>query len=261
MQAKKLSHPAMVKKVYLCNMRTTSLLYCASICVVFCLGLGSCNRTTNSQPQPQEENTNTDTPIEQQMRKAGMVDINEEDSAIAVHLVYATPYNFMGFKLYDGINKAFMLPQLAKKISNAKALLKEIRPDLNLLIYDAARPLSIQKKMWAKVKGTRKEIFVANPNKGYGMHNYGAAVDITLMDCTGKALSMGSEYDYFGPESCTTNEADLLRRQRITQRELENRLLLRRVMTQVGLRVCPTEWWHFSLMSISEAKRKLTLLK
>jgi hypothetical protein len=49
--------------------------------------------------------------------------------------------------------------------------------------------------------------------------------------------------------------------QLITQRELENRLLLRRVMTQVGLRVCPTEWWHFSLMSISEAKRKLTLLK
>src|SRR5574344_3064750 len=213
-------------------MRTTSLLCCASFCFIFCFVFTSCNHISNLEPPTQEKSsTNTDTEMEKQMRQAGMVDINEEDSAIAVHLVYATPYNFMGFKLYDGINKAFMLPQLAKKICKAKILLKELRPDLNLLIYDAARPLSIQKKMWAKVKGTRKEIFVANPNKGFGMHNYGAAVDITLMDCTGKALPMGSEYDYFGPEACITNETGLLNSHRITQRELENRLLLRRVMT------------------------------
>lgn len=32
----------------------------------------------------------------------------------AVHLVYATPYNFMGRKLYHSLTHAFMLPELAE---------------------------------------------------------------------------------------------------------------------------------------------------
>ena len=42
-------------------------------------------------------------------------------------------------------------------------LLKSIRPDLNLIVYDAARPVSIQQEMWDSVEGTDMEDFVANP--------------------------------------------------------------------------------------------------
>lgn len=212
----------------------------------------------------QQENTPPaaeDTPIEARMRAMGLVDITEVDSAIAVHLVYATPYNFMGCRLYHGLNKAFMLPELAKKLSEARQMLKLIRPDLNFIVYDAARPISIQHDMWNMVKDTDMRDFVADPTVGQGMHNYGAAVDLTLMDCTGHPLPMGSEYDYFGDEARTNIEQQLLKDGRITKRELENRLLLRRVMTAVGLLVYESEWWHFNLMTPEEAQQKLKVVE
>lgn len=199
-----------------------------------------------------------DTPLEAQVRAAGLVDIQEVDSAVAVHLVYATPYNFMGFQLYHGLTKAFMLPDLAQKVAEARRLLKKLRPDLNLLVYDAARPLSIQHQMWNMVKDTDMRDYVGDPTVGHGMHNYGAAVDVTLMSCTGDALPMGSEYDYFGERARTDIESELLEKGLITQREYENRLLLRKVMTEVGLIVYDSEWWHFNLMPEEEAVKTLT---
>lgn len=203
------------------------------------------------------KSTAEDTPLEAKIRAAGFVDIQEVDTAIAVHLVYATPYNFMGFQLYHGLNKAFMLPELAEKVAKARKLLKKLRPDLNLLVYDAGRPLSIQHKMWDMVKDTDMRDYVGDPTVGHGMHNYGAAVDLTLMSCTGDALPMGSEYDYFGERARTDIEPQLLEKGLITQREYENRLLLRKVMTEVGLIVYPSEWWHFNLMPEEEAVKKL----
>lgn len=225
----------------------------------------ACTNRTTTLPLPadtaQAVDSSADTPTEARMRAAGLVDIAEMDECIAVHLVYATPYNFMGRTLYHDLHKAFMLPALAEKVVAAQHLLKTIRPDLNLLVYDAARPIGIQREMWAMVEGTPMTDFVANPHKGNGMHNYGAAVDLTLMDCTGQPLPMGSEYDYFGDEARTDNEQGLLQRGRITQRELENRLLLRRVMTESGLRTITSEWWHFNLMPTAEARGKLTVIE
>lgn len=202
----------------------------------------------------------SDTPLEAKLRAMGMVDIAELDSSIAVYLVYATPYNFMGRQLYSGLNKAFMLPDLANRVVKAQQLLKAIRPDLNLMVYDAARPISIQREMWNKVKNTDKRIYVSNPDKGHGMHNYGAAVDVTLMDCTGNPLPMGSEYDFFGREANIDCEQALLTEGRITVRELENRLLLRKVMTEAGLLTIDSEWWHFNLMSVEEAQKQLKVI-
>ena len=206
------------------------------------------------------EAVNADSPVEARLRAMGLVDIAEMDSSIAVHLVYATPYNFLGKQLYHGLNKAFMLPEMAEKVLKAQQALKKIRPDLNLLIYDASRPVSVQHEMWNMVKGTDKMRYVCNPNRGHGMHNYGAAVDVTLMDCTGHPLPMGSEYDYFGEEAHTTNEQQLLQDGRITKRELENRLLLRKVMTEAGLHTIQSEWWHFNLTTSETERQKLQLI-
>lgn len=202
-----------------------------------------------------------DTEVEAGIRAAGMVDIHDLDSTFAVHLVYSQPYNFMGRTLYFGINKAFMLPEMAEKLVAANKSLKTIRRDLNLIVYDACRPISVQWDMWNSVKGTDGENFVGNPEKGRGLHNYGAAVDVTLMDCTGHPLPMGSEYDFFGDEARTDIEAQLLAKGRITQREYENRLLLRKVMTEAGFLTIASEWWHFNLVTADQAKATLQIVK
>ncbi len=201
-----------------------------------------------------------DSPVEARMRAAGLVDVHDVDSSIAVHLVYATPYNFMGKVLYHDMSKAFMLPEMASGLVKANRLLKRLRPDLNLVVYDACRPVSVQWDMWNSVKGTYAEDYVANPETASGLHNYGAAVDVTLMDCTGHPLPMGSEYDFFGREARTDCEAELAAEGRITARELENRLLLRRVMTESGFLMIASEWWHFNLMPSAEAKRTLKII-
>ncbi|MDR3235664.1 MAG: M15 family metallopeptidase [Prevotellaceae bacterium] len=196
-----------------------------------------------------------------ELASLGLVDVTTLDEGIAVHLVYATPYNFLGKTLYRDLSRAYLQPDAAQKLLNAYKALKKIRPDLTLVIYDAARPVSIQHEMWDMVKGTDWNYYVANPTKGGGMHNFGAAVDLSLMDGAGQALAMGTPYDYFGVEANTDNEAELVKQGRITPRELENRLLLRKVMTDAGFRTVKSEWWHFNSCTLQEALKQYKLIE
>lgn len=213
------------------------------------------------KPTAKVASAHNDNAVEARIRAAGMIDIHDLDSTIAVHLVYSQPYNFMGRVLYHGIGKAFMLPEMAEKVVKANRLLKSIRRDLNLIVYDACRPISVQWDMWNSVLGTDGEGYVGNPAKGNGLHNYGAAVDVTLMDCTGHPLPMGSEYDFFGAEARTDIEKQLLDEGRITLREYENRLLLRKVMTEAGFLTIQSEWWHFNLVNAATARVTLKIVK
>lgn len=201
-----------------------------------------------------------DTETEKKMREAGLVDIREIDPTIQVYLVYATPENFVGKVLYLDIHKAFVLPEVAIKLIEAQRTLKHIHPNLSLLIYDAARPMSVQQEMWEQVKGTDKREYVSNPRNGGGLHNYGAAVDLTLADSSGNALPMGCPFDYFGDEARPDKEDKMLEEGKICMAHLQNRLLLRRIMTIAGFRALPSEWWHFNLTSREEAKKKLKVI-
>ena len=88
-----------------------------------------------------QEDTPKYTEMEQKLLDFGLQDIAEVDSTIGVQLVYATPDNFLGHVLYPDIHHAFAIPAMAQKLVKAQQRLKAIRPDLSLLIYDAARPL------------------------------------------------------------------------------------------------------------------------
>lgn len=198
---------------------------------------------------------------EARMGAMGLVDIHDLDPDFAVQMIYAQPHNFMGKTLYKDVKKAFMLPELAEKVVAADRELRKIRPDVHLIIYDAARPISVQQEMWNMVKGTDMDYYVSNPIKRNGLHNFGAAVDVTIVDCTGHPLPMGSEYDYFGEEANTDHEEDLLARNRITLREFENRRLLRKVMTDQGLLTIKSEWWHFNLVTADVARQKYKVIQ
>lgn len=200
--------------------------------------------------------------IEKYLEEIGLQNVAEEIPGIEIQMVYATPYNFMGRVLYEGLDDAYLVPEAMEKLKKANELLRKKRMDLHLIVYDAARPRSIQEQMWSVVEGTDLEDFVANPHQGGGgPHNFGIAVDVTLVDCTGHPIPMGSEYDYFGDRARVDLEPKLIEKGEINQRELLNRQLLREIMTGAGWEVEPSEWWHFNAMSRSEAQERLTVIK
>ena len=210
--------------------------------------------------QPVKEQGKSD--IEKNLERIGLQNVAEEIPGIEVYMVYATPHNFMGRVLYEGLDEAYLAPEAMEKLRKANELLRKKRLDLHLVVYDAACPRSIQEQMWKVVENTELQDFVANPNKsGGGPHNYGVAVDVTLVDCTGHPIPMGSEYDYFGDRSRVDLEVQLIETGEINLRELKNRLLLREIMTEAGWLVEPSEWWHFNAMPLSEASQKLIVIK
>ena len=118
--------------------------------------------------------------IQKKFIGVGLIDVNTIDNTIQVDLVNSDPKkNYFRENYYNGLDKAYLRKEVATKLSDAQRILKTHHPKFSLLILDAARPRSVSKKMYDKMKGTKFEIYVANPKKG-SMHNYGIAVDITI---------------------------------------------------------------------------------
>ena len=195
------------------------------------------------------------------MKDMGFVDVCFWEPAIQNYLVYTTKDNFTGTPLYGSKQtKAWLHPRAAKMLIHAQDLLQKERPDLSILIYDAARPMEVQRKMHEWAKRTKNEYYVADPAKGGGLHNYGMAVDVTLVDKNGEWLPMGTPFDFFGPEAHTDQEDDLLKRRRISPSEYKNRKLLRRIMEAAGFSPIASEWWHFNACTREEAREKYLLI-
>ena len=195
------------------------------------------------------------------LEKAGYVNVQSEDASIRVSLMYARADNFTGTVLYGDLREAYLHPKAAKALAKAQKRLKQLRPDLSLKVYDAARPMSIQQKMWDKVKNTSKDIYVSNPAHGGGMHNYGLAVDITICDARGDTLDMGTKIDYMGSAAHIDREAQLVSQRRISAKARANRQLLREVMQYGGFHALRTEWWHFNLVTRAVAKKYYKVIK
>lgn len=190
----------------------------------------------------------------QSMARQGLVDIHTLAPDIPVSLMYARADNFTGQVLYKDLKEAYLHPKAARALAKAQQILKKSHPELTLKVYDAARPMNIQQKMWNVVAGTPKNIYVSNPRNGGGMHNYGMAVDITLADAKGDSIPMGTRIDYMGAAAHIDKEALLVQKKVISAEAKRNRELLRSVMRQAGFKPLRTEWWHFNLISRAQAK-------
>ena len=195
------------------------------------------------------------------LSQAGYVNVRELDPTLQVSLMYARADNFVGSVLYDDLRQAYLHPEAAAALVKAQKRLKQLRPELSLKIYDAARPMHIQQKMWNKVKNTSMKIYVSNPAHGGGLHNYGLAVDITLCDAKGDSLPMGTKIDHLGIAAHIDQENQLVAKGTIRKRAQQNRQLLRQVMRYAGFKPLRTEWWHFNFKSRAEAKRLYKVIK
>lgn len=186
----------------------------------------------------------------------GFVDVGASDTTIVVELMYARPDNFVGEVMYRGLTRAFLHRDAWAALRRASEILREEHPGLRLKVCDAARPMSVQQRMYDKVRHTPMAPYVSNPANGGGLHNYGLAVDITLVDTRGRELPMGTPVDFLGPEANIDKEEELVAAGKMTEQERCNRRLLRDVMTRAGFKPLRTEWWHFNLMSRDEARRR-----
>ena len=197
----------------------------------------------------------------QRLDSLGFINIAEADSTILIDLAYTHADNFTGEVLYETLHEAYLHPLAMESLKKANQLLKAKQPNYNLLVLDAARPMSIQKRMWDKVKGTPNNIYVSNPNKGGGMHNYGMAVDVTIVDEKGEWLPMGTGFDHFGIEAHITNEDELVKEGKITNEERQNRVLLRSIMREAGFISLYNEWWHFNRLRREETIQNYQLIE
>ena len=202
------------------------------------------------------------TPLERSIEQQGFVDLQTVDASIPVDLMYKKADNFTGKILYTDLNHAYLHPEAAQALKKAQKELKRLRPDLSLKVYDAARPMRVQQRMWNTVAGTSKNIYVSNPKNGGGLHNYGLAVDITLCDAaTGDSLHMGTKIDFMGKLAHVRAEAEMLQKKKISKEAIENRKLLRKAMAAGGFKVLATEWWHFNLKSRAVARANYKTIK
>ena len=181
---------------------------------------------------------------DKEFAKMGFVDVQTLDSTIQVDLKYSSTDNFLGVNMYGNLFKAYLHPEIAKMVVKAQKYLKEINPEYTLVIYDAARPLSAQRMMYQKVQGTKFSKYVAKPVNGGGYHNYGCAVDVTILH-NGKPLDMGAGFDEFSTLSHIDNEQYNLKKGKLSQQAYNNRQILRKVMRKAGFKTYRCEWWHF----------------
>lgn len=216
--------------------------------------------------------------LDLKMQEHNLIDIRELNNDILVDLKYSTTDNFVGVDMYGDLETAYLERAFAARVVRAQQLLQQRHPEYTLLIYDAARPISVQRAMREAVEGTEFEDFVADGTRG-GRHNYGVAVDLTIATLDGEPLDMGAGFDDFTEAASVKGTADssdsrtrtvqvyrdyiydMAKRGIISYEAASNRILLIEVMHAAGLYPYRREWWHYEeLMSISETRSKYRLL-
>jgi D-alanyl-D-alanine dipeptidase len=189
----------------------------------------------------------------QKMHK-DFVYLKDIDASIQSELRYFSDQNFIG-KTIDGYQKdcVILTKQTAEALQKIQAILK--KENLSLKIFDAYRPQQAVNHFvrWAKIlndtlmkneyypKVPKSQLFQLGFIASKSGHTRGSTVDITLVNIkSGKEVDMGSTYDFFGQESHPLYK-------KITKKQQENRLFLRKIMIENGFSPYDNEWWHFTL--------------
>ncbi len=194
--------------------------------------------------------------------KDTLVKVDAYNPDIYWELKYATAENFMKRVLYDTLKAVYIQKDIALRLAECQALLSKTNPDLHLLVYDGVRPLSVQWEMWNaldSIPPAERGKFVSNPQNG-SVHNYGAAVDITICDANRKPIDMGAGYDDIRKIAYPSLEAQFLASGELKREHVANRALLRRIMRSQRFSNIPTEWWHFNAYPRAVAKTRYEIV-
>ena len=184
----------------------------------------------------------------------GFVYLSDVDISIQKELRYLGNNNFIGKPIDGYITDCIIVSKPTAKA--LKAIQTKLKNEgLSLKIFDAYRPQQAVNHFvrWAKILNDtlmKKQYYPKVPkselfNLGYiaskSGHTRGSTIDLTIVDLkSGQELDMGSPYDFFGTKSHPFYR-------KISEKQKENRMLLRRMMLKNGFKPYDNEWWHFTL--------------
>ena len=185
-------------------------------------------------------------PISIEVVSGGHPDFTRLDDIPGVRheLRYATTDNFVGADMYSPFDCAWLRREGAEALARSAAHLAARHPGLTLLVLDALRPQRVQERMWHALEGTGLTDYLANPAVG-SIHSFGMALDVTLVDASGRELDMGTPFDDLTEKSHPVLEEALLAQGAITAAQVAHRQVLRAAMDAGGWRGISREWWHF----------------
>jgi zinc D-Ala-D-Ala dipeptidase len=173
-----------------------------------------------------------------------LVDVTTLDTRFTIDIKYATTDNFTGKQLYP-VARCLLRKEVGAMVVRAQQWLDAQHPGYVFLFKDCYRPERIQYVMWEAVKGTPKQSYVKDPSSKTGsVHNYGAAVDITLRK-DGAEVDMGTPYDFFGELAEPRHEERFVKGGKLSPAQVTARHILRDALVQAGFHPLPNEWWHF----------------
>ena len=168
---------------------------------------------------------------------------------------------------YDGKSPFFLREGLVSRLEKAQERLSSLKHGHRLKIFDAYRPLSVQRFMieydtnrisLERFSAIFEELSVEHKKEvqdtishfwspiGENIklspppHSTGGALDLSIVDADGVELDMGTDIDELvdASESVYYENTQTLYQ--------KNRELLLEVMEYAGFVQLPTEWWHFS---------------
>ena len=172
-----------------------------------------------------------DETVRREAEAAGLFDVQELDPTIVVDLRMAGTDNILGEAIYEDC-RCLLTREVAESVVRAnKALASR---GLRLKLLECYRPLSVQKLLWRAVPDRR---YVADPRSG-SRHNRGAAIDVTVVDESGRDLNMG----------CSPNELSYRAfrwASGLGRYVDDNRNLLEEILEAEGFEGLDSEWWHF----------------
>ncbi len=174
--------------------------------------------------------------------KYDLVNIKDINPTIKTYLIFATPHNFTGQKVYTS-SECYMLREVALKLDEIQ---KELNAQgLGLLVIDAYRSMEAQQKFWDLIHDER---YVSNPKKNGGRHTRGTAVDLLIIDLkTGEPLAFPVTPDdlktpaYFTEKVCHGY-------MNLPTEQIKNREFLKEIMLRHGFEPMPTEFWHYDII-------------
>lgn len=131
---------------------------------------------------------------------------------------------------------------------------KHLPQGYQFMIFEAyrsrARQFELWNELWTKMvqehpDKTEEELsmlcsnFVSNPYGVGSGHQFGAAIDVSILDERGYELDMGTKMQEFCDKTETAFEG-------MTPEQKQNRELLKSSLEKEGLVNYPAEWWHYS---------------
>ncbi|MFM7267696.1 MAG: M15 family metallopeptidase [Cyanobium sp.] len=183
------------------------------------------------------------------------------------------PYQSLGAPYGPGASPYRLRADLIPRLQRADAALRVAQEPCRLGIFDAWRPVAVQRFMVAHATAAECRLrgldpvradparleevhqavarFWAEPSLDHATpppHSTGAAVDLTLVKLDGSPLELGGAIDTIGPVSEPDHYALAQARDPASEQALwhRRRQLLAEVMAAEGFAQHPNEWWHFS---------------